>query len=600
MPVSHSDESIQKLRDRWGALDANSVDFSISPFGLTDEGLKDFRGLVVKGQKDSIYTFRKQRFENCDLTYAQFVNCEIIDSIFVGTKLVEVNFHSCRVASSPTPNCKIDRNIPYQPPKLDTFAQDVRRLSRMSREHLLKPSKLELLDDSDFERAAIFCMSLNSVPSQIAFSILSEQFNLFDDEVPLIVVNQDDFSPRITGEGELIMMLFGVQPRGLGEVAWARNRKIVKSDILAKLPIREIAVQRLQLLTSKVPKSTEEMSEETFWQIIENCRPKTFRFSTEAHTARISEVLTNLTDEEILGFSRFKDNLTDQAYTWELSDAARTIGSQQTSDDDFIDFRVNLIFQGRDAFYDALRDPDTHLLRLEDAKLLLEQKFDFACMDLTERVSDVTRNLVGKEPGGIAGPDEPEHFRANFPNLYARYWSHERDAIQNDVYEASSLIESIINHNHNFLRRLLHKRSNLIRVRGINGRLPLDVAIAAGDPIAQLALIRANAPSDSNKIDLETLLVDCLQAISNGYYCASWLDDIEFYAWDVIMHKGTLPGDPECVFWDPNDEFASDLIWLSEQVQRWPVYRDEIATIPLDEWIPIFQKWKQNRNLNRD
>lgn len=600
--MSDSDDFIQNLRSRWSAIDTLGIDFTNSPFGLTEEGLKDFRGFVLKGEKGSVHTIRKQRFENCDLTYAQFIDCEIVDSLFVGTTLIEVNFHSCRIASSPTPNCKIARNIPYQAPSSNTFEQDVRQLSRIARNYLLKPSKLELLSEADFKKAAIYCMSLKSVPSRIAFSILSEQFNLFDDDVFLIVLNQDDLSAFVSAETELVTRLFDVYPQGLGEVAWALNQKIVASDALAKLPIRETSIQRLQILTSSAPTKSQECPEDSFWQIIDKCRPNAPRFSPEAHTARTQEVLTKLTDEELIAFSTIKQNLFDQAYTWELMDAARTIGSQETSDDDFFDFRVNLIFQGREQFYNALRDPDTQLLCLEDARLLLKEKLDFVCPDTAERISDSLdsnynpRNL---HPGGREIADEPEYYRATFPNLYTRYWNHNLDRIKDELREPSGLIESINNHNHDLVRLFARERSNLLWLRGTSGRLPLDIAIASGDYTTQLILLRANASSDINKIDLSNLLISVLHEISNGYYCAAWLNDIEFHVWDVIMHRGTLPGDPECVYWDPNDGLANDLIWLSEQVQRWPLYRNsEVTTISLDEWKPVFETWKRRQESN--
>ncbi len=122
----------------------------------------------------------------------------------------------------------------------------------------------------------------------------------------------------------------------------------------------------------------------------------------------------------------------------------------------------------------------------------------------------------------------------------------------------------------------------------------MDIALASGNAEVTLALARASAPSDA-EIDLNRLLVDCLVQISD-WYCASWLSDIEFIVWDVIMHQGALPGDPEEIYLD--HEFAQDLLWLFEQVRRWPMdSADGIEMIPEKEWLSHFNEWKKKRSI---
>jgi hypothetical protein len=99
------------------------------------------------------------------------------------------------------------------------------------------------------------------------------------------------------------------------------------------------------------------MKEETFWRLIEASKTETTpELSNQPEILR--GMLETLPPEEIAHFGRMFRLLHRQAYHWNLW-AAAYIMEGGCSDDGFTDFRAGLIGLGREAYYDALRDPNT-------------------------------------------------------------------------------------------------------------------------------------------------------------------------------------------------------------------------------------------------
>ena len=99
------------------------------------------------------------------------------------------------------------------------------------------------------------------------------------------------------------------------------------------------------------------MNEAKFWELVESakaeCRPE---LSNQPEI--LQKKLEALPTKEIADFGRIFDELHAKAYRWDLWAAAYIIEGG-CSDDGFTDFRAGLIGLGRQAYYDAIRDPGT-------------------------------------------------------------------------------------------------------------------------------------------------------------------------------------------------------------------------------------------------
>jgi hypothetical protein len=133
------------------------------------------------------------------------------------------------------------------------------------------------------------------------------------------------------------------------EVAWIKNRKVLASDCLAKLPMRKIIIERLGLLDCRVQEITTEMREERFWEIIDLANPYEKPYSPQAHADRLIAVLGALSDRDLRLFENFRDSLSMQIYTFDMATAASTIGTG-CGDSSFGEFCQALVYRGREVF----------------------------------------------------------------------------------------------------------------------------------------------------------------------------------------------------------------------------------------------------------
>lgn len=99
------------------------------------------------------------------------------------------------------------------------------------------------------------------------------------------------------------------------------------------------------------------MDIEAFWQLIAD--------SLEHAPGRVPrqdylrDRLARLAPPEIVAFQALLDQISDQAYTWDLWGAAMRILGGLCSDDGFEDFRLWLVGHGRAVFEQAVAEPDT-------------------------------------------------------------------------------------------------------------------------------------------------------------------------------------------------------------------------------------------------
>lgn len=426
------DKEAQELRARWKAIDVKAVNFAESPFGLTEDGLQDFRGYTVRGILGDEHIVSKKRFEKCDLSFSQFVHCKIIDSWFVSSKLYAADFHSCQVISCPMPNCMTELWVRYQAPEppFVSLEEHIRLLLAGIDQSRLKVRTRAQLELIDLNRAVVFCLSMQSAPSSEAFIILAKLLASSVDPPPLVVLSQDEFSNRSKRDRQQLKILFDGKPSGLAEVAWIQNQKVIASDYLARLPIRETVIERLGLLGCRAQEGSTAMSEERFWEIVDLANPYERPYLPKAHAERLLGVISALSDMQLEQFEKFKDSLLAQTYTFQMATAASTIGTG-CGDDTFAYFCAALIYRGREVFYDVLSNAEEALLKLNGAHYLLLEGFGYITdIETSKRVAlnqvvDTAEQVCLCPRIGLGGQpidDDEKAFRKHYPKLFKKYW----------------------------------------------------------------------------------------------------------------------------------------------------------------------------------
>lgn len=99
------------------------------------------------------------------------------------------------------------------------------------------------------------------------------------------------------------------------------------------------------------------MTEEQFWQIIEESRTGCLASDEARQCSNLRELLMKLNPDEILSFNQIFASKRLEAYRWDLW-AIATIIHGGASDSSFDYFREWLISQGRDMFEAALSSPE--------------------------------------------------------------------------------------------------------------------------------------------------------------------------------------------------------------------------------------------------
>ena len=167
------------------------------------------------------------------------------------------------------------------------------------------------------------------------------------------------------------------------------------------------------------------MTREQFWELIDAARAVAM-FDRGRLPGALSDELADLDEPELLDFIRHFHDLRVESFRQELH-AAAWIAGGGADDDDFSDFRDWLITLGREAFEDALRDPQRLLDHAEPADL--NEPFDAAIravlfdawQDLTG-LHELPRDVRRPQPARPAGRAwEPEDLPRRFPKLGQAY-----------------------------------------------------------------------------------------------------------------------------------------------------------------------------------
>jgi len=167
------------------------------------------------------------------------------------------------------------------------------------------------------------------------------------------------------------------------------------------------------------------MTREAFWETIDGARAAAM-YDRARLPGALRDELAEMDEDELRAFIRHFQDLRNESFRQDLF-AAAWIAGGGASDDDFSDFRDWLITLGREAFEDALHDPQRILDHAEPADW--RDPFDAgvgeAIYDVYEEVTGV-RELAPDElrlqpahPAGRAW--KPEELPRRFPKLWRAY-----------------------------------------------------------------------------------------------------------------------------------------------------------------------------------
>ncbi|MER6194255.1 DUF4240 domain-containing protein [Streptomyces cyaneofuscatus] len=98
------------------------------------------------------------------------------------------------------------------------------------------------------------------------------------------------------------------------------------------------------------------MNVESFWELMETCRRQSE--SRDARLAWLRDELSSRSQVEIVEFQLRLDQVTRQAFHWDLVAAAERIFGGRCSDDDFDYFGLWMVGLGGEVFGRAVLDPD--------------------------------------------------------------------------------------------------------------------------------------------------------------------------------------------------------------------------------------------------
>ncbi|MBX9685801.1 MAG: pentapeptide repeat-containing protein [Candidatus Obscuribacterales bacterium] len=159
-------------RNRWLPDDLSSIDFSSSPFGLTEAGLKDFRGLTL-GTVSQLCRVKSKRIENCDLSYSSFVNCRFQDCVFIDSKLHHCDFGINTFFNSPAPKCDIkDCRVNWFVESDRSWEDHLRKVTSALPNALVQIVKVDSFSYHAQERAVVFYHGAWSAPSSASLKLL--------------------------------------------------------------------------------------------------------------------------------------------------------------------------------------------------------------------------------------------------------------------------------------------------------------------------------------------------------------------------------------------------------------------------------------------
>ena len=169
------------------------------------------------------------------------------------------------------------------------------------------------------------------------------------------------------------------------------------------------------------PQDTKElMDENQFWKIIEVSQSNS-KGDYEKQQVELELELTKLVALDILKFdNRFSKHRGD-AYKWELWGAAYIMNGG-CSDDCFSDFRGWLIGKGKEAYYNALTNPETLIEQKHDMDIDDWEGLSYVAMTAYEKKTESQMPKGIQENFEIIGNEwEEDDLKNKLPKLWSKW-----------------------------------------------------------------------------------------------------------------------------------------------------------------------------------
>jgi hypothetical protein len=152
------------------------------------------------------------------------------------------------------------------------------------------------------------------------------------------------------------------------------------------------------------------------------------------------------------------------------------------------------------------------------------------------------------------------------------------------------LVKAIINSDIAAVRQIATTNKVLLTTKTDNDEYPIELAKKKGIHRIEVAIARQiDYQSFYTQAQLQKLLLNYISELSEEYYCASWLDSIEFQLWDLLQqqYEDIIKID----FWRKrvDKEELEDMRFLAEATNCWGIWDEEpeAIPIPLEQWISI-------------
>lgn len=174
-----------------------------------------------------------------------------------------------------------------------------------------------------------------------------------------------------------------------------------------------------------------------FWKLIDKTR-ETANGDPRKQSDLLTEELAKLPENEIILFDQIFLDLKDKAYISNLWDAAFII-MYYCGDSCFEEFREWLVGRGKEAYENAIKDPETLVNVLEIGEQIFPTLLSPA-MDAYEKVTGKDIPPMPREwaqlQGKPIGDDRQDEIFARFPKLTAKFWEWwTRDKIYIDIHD---------------------------------------------------------------------------------------------------------------------------------------------------------------------
>lgn len=168
--------------------------------------------------------------------------------------------------------------------------------------------------------------------------------------------------------------------------------------------------------------------------------------------------------------------------------------------------------------------------------------------------------------------------------------------------DLQALVSAILNTHVPRVRAILASTPEVLTLKTGFQQSPLALAKDKGHRIIETAIARhLDVAECYTEAELQRLLVDYLHEVSEHYFAAGWMDQLEYEVWSLVQGD---PLGPAAAFqhmrFDP--EHRADLVFLAQQTGCWATWSDQRnggRPLPVAKWVPLYAAWKATQRPTR-